>query len=238
MSERKPELVLAVNRQHLAKVGIIESPTLQHKEFVDTKDYAFLPRDFADNKQEETGGKLGSIFAQVLPYGVVINHEGKYLAYQRKGSEEGLRGQWSIGVGGHISQQDLYASAYPSNPSQVEYLPWLSELILRGTQRELTEELGVVVNMYNMPEDPMLAFNHIINMGENIVDRVHVAYVHTVNLDEDKASSLNLDPLEFGDNWCWATADELVAGLEDFKGTGNPFENWSKVIIEAFDVVE
>ena len=210
---------------------------MQHKEFVDTKDYAFLPRDFADNKKEETGGKLGSIFAQVLPYGVVINHEGKYLAYQRKGSEEGLRGQWSIGVGGHISQQDLYASVYPSNASQVEYLPWLSELILRGTQRELTEELGIHISMYNMPEDPMLAFDRIINMSESIVDRVHVAYIHNVMLDEAQSLSLNLDPSEFGDNWCWATAEELLAGVDGFKDTGKPFENWSKVIIEAMRVV-
>lgn len=229
--KRAPELVVAVNRDHLNKLGVRTSSTLQDVKFVDTKDYALLPRDFADNKLP-TGVGLGSQFAQVLPYTIVRNVEGKILTYQRKGSEEGLRGFWSIGAGGHITQQDLYniiLSKAQSHPTDLQ--PSLGELIVEGFQRELSEELGITIDIVHQPENPLLGFDSLINMSENIVDRVHVAYVYNLNLTAEEVEALSPAEDEFLD-WHWATAAELREGIDNYRNSGKPFENWSRVLIE------
>lgn len=225
------ELVLAVNRMHLLKQGIPQTG-LVDAEYVDTKDYALLPRAFADNKLP-TGDTLGTLFAQVLPYAIVRHPDGRVLTYQRKGKEEGLRGQWSIGVGGHISHEDFSTACDKvKHRTGEDSLPWMSDLILLGAEREIEEELGIHINLVYVPEDRMMRFSGVINSNANIVDRTHVAYVHCISLDESQVNELAPAPDEFLD-WHWATTAELSENLDDYRGSGKPFESWSQSLIKA-----
>ena len=140
------ELVLAINREELKGYGLLGFDLSD----VDAYNYAFLPRAFADNKSHGAIA-LGYIFPQILGYFQLQNSEGKFLAYQRKGKEKGLFGLWSIGVGGHVSQEDLHDVKLHTD----EDYPYISALIYAGAMREIEEELGI---------DPrnLLEFNSVV----------------------------------------------------------------------------
>jgi len=125
------ELVLAINRQQLHKQGIHDSGLCNFDlSNIDGLDYAMLPRDFADNKSDPAL-VLGNMFGQILGYVVVMDEQGRVLAYQRKGKEKGLLGKWSIGVGGHINHEDLYELHQSFGPSH----PHIADIIMSGTHR-------------------------------------------------------------------------------------------------------
>ncbi|MEG1729943.1 MAG: NUDIX domain-containing protein [Bacteroidaceae bacterium] len=220
------ELVLAVNRDVLQtqRIGL---GGVYPFELVDTKDYALVPRPFADAKTQASV-ELGKRFAQILSYVQVFNHVGKILAYQRKGKEGGLLGKWSVGIGGHVSQDDMARAIYSSG--KPDYVPPLLELIVLGTERELSEELGLQVDLGEDLESKRCHFRQILSSDEDIVSSVHVGLPFELHLSKDHVAGLELDPSEFN-NWEWMSIDDLKYCLT-YSAGGKEFETWSRLLIE------
>lgn len=209
------ELVLAINRDELVKQGITSNGIFPlDLQVVDQLNYAMLPRAWADNKSA-SALSIGVQFPQILGY-FQLMYQGKIFVYQRKGKEEGLLGKWSIGVGGHISQEDLYDAAYNSEDG-ITY-PDIIELIQDGSERELREELGT--NIFISRDQ----FTRVIHTTADPTSSVHVGLPVTLELTERGFKDLKLDPAEFN-NINWIEPHLLkVAGLE--------LETWSQMLVD------
>lgn len=119
----------------------------------------FVPRGPAE--EDET-------LKQIVPYGVVRCGE-QVLLFQRghQGAESGLRGRWSIGLGGHINPQD-----------GVDIGPAMLEQALR---RELAEEVDL--------DNPRPELWGVLNHDANPVGRRHFGFVYRVWAASPRASS-------------------------------------------------
>lgn len=214
------ELVLAVNRQQLTKQGVsIKGIYPIDLTLLDQKEYALLPRESSDNKSIHAI-TLGMVFPQILGYFQVIRPDGRILCYQRKGKEKGLLGKWSLGVGGHVSQEDLLDAM----DEDEDIYPDLLTIIQLGAQRELEEELGLdilsVLNN-NIGEN----FKRIISIDIDPTSSVHVGLPVDLHITESQLDNLKLDPSEFL-NYQWLTLEEIKHGTHDW-------EPWSKLLIET-----
>lgn len=217
------ELVVAINRQELTKQGVGTDgvyPLDFHA--LDGREYALLPRSFADNKSPQAVA-LGEAFPQILGYFQIINPEGMYLAYQRKGKEKGLVGKWSIGVGGHVSHEDFVDMAKASPTGY----PDLKDIIYSGACRELAEELSLEARKQLV--NPAI-YTRVISSYADVVSSVHVGLPLSIELSDYSFSKLTLDPSEFL-NIRWMCQDELIQAHQ----SGDLlFETWSKILIESW----
>lgn len=213
------ELVLAVNRNELDKQDVGNNGIYPFDlTKLDQQNYALLPRAYVDNKSDNAV-ELGVHFPQILGYFQIVNPDGRILAYQRKGKEKGLLGKWSIGVGGHVSQEDLY--------DVDEYYPSITDLIYVGATRELQEELGIDINWVEelgTVESFTEAVNSIIATFADKTSVVHVGLPLQVELPEHLYDAIKLDPAEFL-NYQWLTPQELKLGDREW-------ETWSELLIK------
>ena len=204
------ELVLAVSREAL-DVGTESGIFPIDLNSIDSEAYALLPRHIADNKSDSSVA-LGKLFPQILGYVQLVNEQGEILSYARKGKEKGLHGLRSIGVGGHVSHEELITAIYRSDePTQ---LPKLTELIQLGLRRELLEEVDIDIGTY-------MEANQLLVSDSNITSQVHVGLPMQLNVKE---SDISLDASEFLDAR-WISVDEL-------KATVDIYEPWSQLIIQ------
>ena len=204
------ELVLAVSREAL-DVGTASGIFPIDLNSIDSEAYALLPRHIADNKSDSSVA-LGKLFPQILGYVQLVNEQGEILSYARKGKEKGLHGLRSIGVGGHVSHEELVTAIYRSDePTQ---LPKLTELIQLGLRRELLEEVGIDIGTY-------MQANQLLVSDSNITSHVHVGLPMQLNVVE---SDITLEESEFLDAR-WITVEEL-------KATVDLYEPWSQLIIQ------
>lgn len=213
------ELVLAINRTHLHKQGIHDSGLCSFDlSNIDNKDYALLPRNFADNKSD-AALVLGTMFGQILGYVVVMDEQGRVLTYQRKGKEKGLLGKWSIGVGGHINHDDFY-EVYGG----CEQHPDIQDIIMNGTHRELEEELGIDPNyfdIFNHVDDFIEGIKFCISSYDDPTSSVHVGLPFVIRVNPE---DLTLDPKEFN-NVEWLDWQTLMTDNREF-------ETWSRILIQ------
>lgn len=110
-------------------------------------------------------------FKQLIPY-VVFGCAGRYFGYQRgsQGTEQRLRAQWSLGLGGHISEDDrTNADPYTA-----------------GLERELGEEVSTSLVVSRR----LMGF---INDDRTFVGKVHLGVVHLFELE-----SASVEPKEDG----------------------------------------
>lgn len=204
------ELVLAVSREAL-DVGTTSGIFPIDLNSIDSEAYALLPRHIADNKSDSSV-ELGKLFPQILGYVQLVNEQGEILSYARKGKEKGLHGLRSIGVGGHVSHEELVTAIYRSDePTQ---LPKLTELIQLGLRRELLEEVGIDIGTY-------MEANQLLVSDSNITSQVHVGLPMQIHV---RASDLILEESEFLDAR-WITVEEL-------KATEDIYEPWSQLLIQ------
>lgn len=204
------ELVLAVSRDAL-DVGTTSGIFPIDLNSIDSEAYALLPRHIADNKSDSSVA-LGKLFPQILGYVQLVNEQGEILSYARKGKEKGLHGLRSIGVGGHVSHEELVTAIYRSdNPTQ---LPKLTELIQLGLRRELLEEVGIDIGTF-------MEANQLLVSDSNITSQVHVGLPMQLNVIE---AAIILEESEFLDAR-WITIEEL-------KATEDIYEPWSQLIIQ------
>lgn len=204
------ELVLAVSREAL-DVGTESGIFPIDLNSIDSEAYALLPRHIADNKSDSSVA-LGKLFPQILGYVQLINEQGEILSYARKGKEKGLHGLRSIGVGGHVSHEELVTAIYRSDePTQ---LPKLTELIQLGLRRELLEEVGIDIGTY-------MEANQLLVSDSNITSQVHVGLPMQLQVKE---ADISLDESEF--------LDARWISVEELKATVDIYEPWSQLIIQ------
>ena len=204
------ELVLAVSREAL-DVGTTSGIFPIDLNSIDSEAYALLPRHIADNKSDSSVA-LGKLFPQILGYVQLVNEQGEILSYARKGKEKGLHGLRSIGVGGHVSHEELVTAIYRSDePTQ---LPKLTELIQLGLRRELLEEVGIDIGTY-------MEANQLLVSDSNITSQVHVGLPIQLNVGEP---DITLEESEF--------LDARWISVEELKATVDIYEPWSQLIIQ------
>ena len=204
------ELVLAVSRVAL-DVGTASGIFPIDLNIIDSEAYALLPRHIADNKSDSSVA-LGKLFPQILGYVQLVNEQGEILSYARKGKEKGLHGLRSIGVGGHVSHEELVTAIYRSDdPTQ---LPKLTELIQLGLRRELLEEVGIDIGTY-------MEANQLLVSDSNVTSQVHVGLPMQLNVVE---SDITLEESEF--------LDARWISVEELKATVDIYEPWSQLIIQ------
>jgi predicted NUDIX family phosphoesterase len=108
-------------------------------------------------------------YKQLIPY-VLLVHDDRILRYQRgKGGEETrLHGLFSIGIGGHISEED--AGLFSKEASGY----------YEGMWRELREEVDI--------EPLSEATVAVLNDDSTEVGRVHFGVVHVVRVADESAA--------------------------------------------------
>ena len=225
------ELVLALSRTEIAKQGITTNGVFEFDlSEVDQQAYAWLPRHIADDKKTaeslNNATALGKLFPQILGYFQIMDEHGAVLCYQRKGKEEGLLGKWSLGVGDHVSEEDLTAVYDESGDGY----PNLTTLIYAGALRELSEELGVEIRWVDQMESVdsfESAADLILHTYIDATSTMHVGLPMELVLPEHLMEQLKLDPAEFL-NAKWLTKEEIMAA------TDMEFEPWSQLLIEHF----
>jgi len=105
------------------------------------------------------------LYKQIIPY-LVYHHNGRYFLMQRtnQGSETRLHNRYTLGIGGHVRQEDLIG---------VSILDW--------ARREFHEEV-----VYN--GTLKIDFIGVLNDDSNAVGRVHLGFVYLLNGDSDEIS--------------------------------------------------
>jgi predicted NUDIX family phosphoesterase len=143
----------------------------------------FLPRSEAEDDPS---------YKQLIPY-CLFRCDGKLLHY-RRGSGVGearLLGKRSVGIGGHISEEDAGGS---DHPYQV------------GMRREIAEEIDVA----SESSDSIIG---LINDDATEVGRVHLGVVHVFELNEPRVSPRETSIADLG----FATPEELAVQRTEFE---------------------
>lgn len=130
-------------------------------------------------------------FKQLIPY-CIFRHEGRVFHYRRgdDGGEARLKTLRSIGIGGHVSADDVAGES-----------PYLE-----GMRREIEEEV-FLESAYS----EQLA--GLINDDATDVGRVHLGIVHIFDLDEPKVRPRETSIIETG----FATPQELLREVDEFE---------------------
>jgi len=154
----KEERVLCFQRQLLDQLGVFQGINLGVDKYLTVltaqSNLVYLNRNEAEQDKR---------YKQLIPY-VLILCNGKILRYQRgkDGQETRLHGFYSVGVGGHISEED--SGLFSSKAGYHE-----------GMRRELIEEVAV-----DDAKDVAVA---VINDDSTDVGQVHFGVVHVVRVD-------------------------------------------------------
>jgi len=159
------ERVLCFKRKLLEDLGVFQGISLDVDKYLPvvtaSKNILYINRSEAE---------LDRNHKQLIPYVLVICRD-KILRYRRGkgGGEKRLHGLFSVGVGGHISEEDngLFAKAVGYNESM---------------RRELMEEVAI--------EGAQEAAVGVINDDSTDVGYVHFGVVHVLNVsNEDVAGN-------------------------------------------------
>jgi predicted NUDIX family phosphoesterase len=159
----------------------------------------FMPRAQAENDPTHK---------QIIPY-ALIAFEDKVLHYVRgkKAGEQRLVAKGSVGIGGHMNQED---------ESLFNYL--VDEAAYRaGVEREVGEELKIDAKF----EDRIVA---LLNDDTTEVGRVHLGIVHVFKLAEPKVEKREA----MITNLMFSTKAELLARRESL-------ETWSQICVDSLD---
>ncbi len=194
------EHVLLCGSSHIQQImGNIEIVPISRKliaKFADPGSFWFGPRNLIETDTQ---------YIQMVSY-VIIEHDGKFLCYQRgeNSSEQRLKNKLSIGLGGHITLTDIRVAHGTLD---------VMKTITAGATREVKEELET-------NNDAVRKKHFLLHSRRNEVDIVHCGLVELWNLETPhvtiKDETLNIIGFR--------TLPELVAlqGLEA----------WSTIIIQ------
>ena len=152
--------VLCFEQTLFERIGVFQGMSLDIEKYMP----ALTTRSnvvYVDRTQVEHDNR----YKQIIPYALIVCGD-KILRYRRgkRGVESRLHGLYSVGVGGHISEQDSW--------------PFSRGLGYReAMRRRLREELDIDVT----GEIPVA----VINDDSNDVGRVHFGVVHIVHVAEE-----------------------------------------------------
>ena len=151
------ERVLCFERQLLEELGVFQGLNLEVEKYlpVVTSSSNLVYRNRSEAEQDKR-------YKQLIPYVLIICNS-KILRYRRGrgGQETRLHGLYSVGVGGHISEEDhgLFSSVGGYQD---------------GMRREITEEVAV--------EEVKEAAVGVINDDSTEVGQVHFGVVHIMHV--------------------------------------------------------
>lgn len=157
MSPRNDESILVVPNSEFVKIGKFQGFEPDYEKYADALiGNAF----FCQRRYVETNPR----YKQLIPY-VILMYDNMVFEYRRgkATAEHRLRSLWSIGIGGHVNEQD---------PSSKPY--WGT--ITNSMWRELYEEVDIQCDGV-----PMIA--GLVNDDSNDVGRVHLGIVVHFILD-------------------------------------------------------
>src|SRR5205085_3823100 len=159
----------------------------------------FLPRAQAENDPTHK---------QIIPY-ALIAHGDTVLHYVRgkKAGEQRLVAKGSIGIGGHMNQED--ESLFNFAIDEAAYRA--------GVEREVNEEIKIETPF----EDRIVA---LLNDDTTEVGRVHLGIVHVFRLAEEKVQKREA----MITNVAFLKREELLARRENL-------ESWSQFCVDSFD---
>jgi predicted NUDIX family phosphoesterase len=154
------EKVLCFERKLFEKLGVFQGLSLDVEKFLSVvtapANLVYLNRSDAEVDRR---------YKQLIPY-VLILHQGKILRYRRGkgGQETRLHGLYSVGIGGHISEEDH--DLFSNDRGYQD-----------GMRRELMEEVAI-----DEVKDAAVA---VINDDTTDVGYVHLGVVHVVHVTSE-----------------------------------------------------
>ena len=197
------ESVLVIKRELFDEIGTFQGISTEIDKylpvFLNPSNNFFIHRELAEDDPTHK---------QIIPY-AIFKHGDKFLRYLRgkKSGEQRLASKSSIGIGGHINQDDF-------NSSSLE-----KDTYLTGIEREINEELIINCDYNNLP----IA---LINDDSNDVGQVHLGVVHLFDLESDQveAGEANIENLEF------LSSDDLLREKDNL-------ESWSQICVDHLDKI-
>ncbi len=154
------ERVLCFERTLFEKIGVFQGLSLEVEKYLPivTAQSNVLYRSRSEAEQDRR-------YKQLIPYALII-HGDRILRYRRGkgGQETRLHGLYSVGVGGHISEEDK--GLFTTGPGYHEAM-----------RRELMEEVAIDVT-----KEMAVA---VINDDSTDVGYVHLGVVHVVYVADD-----------------------------------------------------
>jgi len=197
------ENILVVKRSLFDQLGNFHGLNFEPRKYLDAilsrGNNFFLPRKQAENDP---------MHKQIIPY-ALLSFQDKVLFYIRgkKAGEQRLVAKGSIGIGGHMNQDD--ESLFNFAIDEAAYRA--------GVEREVNEEIKIDTKF----EDKIVA---LLNDDTTEVGQVHLAIVHVFKLAEPKVEKREamITSLAFlGKN-------ELVARRDSL-------ETWSQLCLDSLD---
>src|SRR5271170_3575667 len=157
------ERVLCFERKLLEELGVFQGLSLDVEKYL-----PILTADSHLAYRDRSEAELDRRYKQIIPY-VLLICNGRILRYRRGkgGGETRLHGLYSVGIGGHISEEDN--QLFSTNRGYQE-----------GMRRELMEE--VAIDAANEP--PVAA----INDDSTDVGYVHFGIVHIVRVPDESVA--------------------------------------------------
>ena len=143
---------------------------------------------------------------QIIPYALLACGD-RVLHYVRgkKAGEQRLVAKGSIGIGGHMNDEDESLFA------------WDEQAYRAGVEREVNEEVTIETTF----EDHIVA---LLNDDTSEVGRVHLGVVHVFQLAEPKVEKREAMITNLG----FLTKAELIAKRDQL-------ENWSQICVDHLD---
>src|SRR5437016_2814112 len=154
------ERVLCFERKLLEELGVFQGLSLEIEKYlpVVTSSSHIIYRNRSEAEQDKR-------YKQLIPYVLVIRHD-RILRYRRGrgGQETRLHGLYSVGIGGHISEEDhgLFSTGLGYH---------------EGMRRELMEEVAV--------EGAKESTVAVINDDSTEVGYVHFGVVHVIRVGNE-----------------------------------------------------
>lgn len=197
------ENVLVIRRSLFDQLGSFQGLNFEPQKYVDAflsrGNNFFLPRPEAE---------INPAYKQIIPY-ALIAFENKVAYYVRgkKAGEQRLVAKGSIGIGGHMNQEDESLFNYALNEAAYR----------AGVEREVNEEIKI-----DSPfEDRIVA---LLNDDTTEVGSVHLGIVHVFKLAEQKIEKREamITGLTF------LRKEELLARRQTM-------ETWSQICLDSLE---
>jgi predicted NUDIX family phosphoesterase len=200
------ERVLCFERKLLEELGVFQGISLDTAKYLPIVTAAarvlYLNRSDAEKDRR---------YKQLIPY-VLILCQDKILRYRRGrgGQETRLHGLYSVGIGGHISEEDhgLFSSAQGYQ---------------EGMWRELKEEVAIDEKKDQLSE----AVVGLINDDSTEVGYVHFGVVHILRVADENIAGRRCDGI---------VAPEFVTVADALKDPAS-YESWSRFCLENLELL-
>jgi predicted NUDIX family phosphoesterase len=197
------ENILVVRRSLFDELGAFQGLNFEPQRYLGALlsrgNNFFLPRAAAEDDPTHK---------QIIPY-AIIAHRNRVLHYVRgkKAGEQRLVAKGSIGIGGHMREEDESLFNFEVN----------EEAYRAGVEREVNEEIRIETTF----DDRIVA---LLNDDSTDVGRVHLGVVHVFKLDQPKVQKREamITNLEF------VSREELLRRRD-------MLETWSQLCVDQLD---